>query len=254
MVHSFPKAILFDMDDTILAYSQNSEQSWLAVSERFAERYSTHAPESVARAIKASSTEYWRDAERHRTGRLNMDMTRQQIIADTLTGLGIDDQSLALEMALAYAAHREDAITPFPGALDTLRELRKHHVRLALLTNGSAIIQRRRIEKHALASYFDYILIEGEFGIGKPDRRVYLHALEQLGVAPSEAWMVGDNLEWEVALPQQLGMFAVWLDFAGKGLSESSAVHPDRIIESLPELLDVWEEKEDATLAPSAAS
>ena len=51
---------------------------------------------------------------------------------------------------------------------------------MALLTNGSAAIQRRRIEKHALATYFDYILIEGEFGIGKPDRRVYLHANSHL--------------------------------------------------------------------------
>ncbi len=238
MTHSLPKAILCDMDDTILAYSQNADHSWRTVGERFAGRFSHLSPETVLKAIKLSSTEYWSDAERHRTGRLNMDLTRQKIVADALAGLGIDDQTLALEMALAYAAHREEAITPFPGALETLRELRKRNVGLALLTNGSATIQRRRVEKHALPSYFDYILIEGEFGVGKPDRRVYLHALEQLGVAPAEAWMVGDNLEWEVALPQQLGIFAIWFDFAGKGLPESSTVRPDRIIRSLPELLD----------------
>ena len=50
--------------------------------------------------------------------------------------------------------------------------------------------------------------------------------------------MVGDNLEWEVVLPQQIGIFAIWFDLAGKGLPESSTVHPDRIIRSLPELLD----------------
>lgn len=242
------------MDDTILAYSQNANRSWRAVGERFAERLSGLSPETVINAIKASSSEYWGDAERHRVGRLNMDRTRQKIVADALAGLGIDDQTLALEMALAYAVHREDAITPFPGALETLQKLRNRDVRLALLTNGSANIQRGRIEKHGLVAYFDYILIEGEFGLGKPDRRVYLHALEQLGVTPTEAWMVGDNLEWEVALPQHLGMFAVWFDFVGKGLPASSSVHPDRIIRSLPELLDVLEGKKDATLAPFALS
>ena len=222
------------MTDDPLAYSQNIDYSWRAVGERFAERYPALSPETVVKAIKASSSEYWSDAERHRVGRLNMDLTRQKIVASALAGLGIDDSSLALEMALAYAVHREDAIIPFPGALETLQELRKRDVRLALLTNGSATIQRRRIEKHALPSYFDCILIEGEFGFGKPDRRVYLHALDQLGVIPKEAWMVGDNLEWEVAIPQYLGMFAIWFDFADKGLPASSAVHPDRMIKSLP--------------------
>ena len=141
-------------------------------------------------------------------------------------------------MAQAYAAHREEAIKPFPDALETLDALRKRAIRLALLTNGEATIQRRRIEKHALASYFDSILIEGEFGVGKPDRRVYLHALKELGVRPEEAWMVGDNLEWEVALPQRLGMLAIWFDVVGAGLPESSPIRPDRIITSLSELLD----------------
>ena len=110
-------------------------------------------------------------------------------------------------------------------------------MQLALLTNGSAEIQRRRIEKHQLVSLFDYILIEGEFGVVKPDERVYLYALEQLKALPKEAWMVGDNLEWEVATPQRLGIFAIWLDVAGIGLPESNSIHPDRIIHTLPELL-----------------
>ena len=77
----------------------------------------------------------------------------------------------------------------------------------------------------------------GEFGVGKPDQRVYLHALDQLKVQPEETWMVGDNLEWEVVIPQQLGIFAIWLDTLGKGLPENSSIHPDRVIRDLPELL-----------------
>jgi putative hydrolase of the HAD superfamily len=49
--------------------------------------------------------------------------------------------------------------------------------------------------------------------------------------------MVGDNLEWEVAAPQRLGIFGVWHDHLGAGLPPGSAVKPDRIIERLPELL-----------------
>lgn len=81
---------------------------------------------------------------------------------------------------LAY--HREEAIEPFPGAINTLQTLRECDVQLALLTNGSAEMQRRRIERHRLVPLCDYILIEGEFGVGKPDERVYLHVLDQLKV------------------------------------------------------------------------
>ena len=237
MTNQLPKAILFDMDDTILAYSGNTDQSWHVVCSRFASRVGNLTSEVLVNAIKANAALYWSDPEQHRTGRLQLDVARQQIIATALRQLDVDDPSLAHDMALAYAAQREEAIEPFPGALDTLRTLREHDVQLALLTNGSAEVQRRRIERHQLVSLFDYILIEGEFGVGKPDERVYLHVLDQLKVPPHEAWMVGDNLEWEVAIPQHLGMYAIWLDFAGTGLPASSSIRPDRIIRTLPELL-----------------
>ena len=208
---------------------------WLC--EQFADKLDSIHPETLIKAIKVNSAAYWSDPERHRIGRLDLDKTRQKIVADTLLQFGIDNPSLAQDMASAYALHREEAIKPFPDAVQTLQELRKRGVLLGLLTNGNAVIQRRRIEKHELPSYFDYILIEGEFGIGKPDRRVYLHALDQLAVKPEETWMVGDNLEWEVAVPQSLGMFAIWYDFACVGLPVSSTIHPDRIIRSLSELL-----------------
>src|SRR5215469_9820638 len=237
MTNCLPRAILFDMDDTILAYSHNADHSWKAVINSFASKVEDVKPEALLKAIKASAAAYWSDPEKHRLGRLNLDATRQQIVASALRQLDVNDVSLARDMALAYAVEREESISPFPGAIDTLRTLRECGVQLALLTNGSAEIQRRRIEKHQLVSFFDYILIEGEFGVGKPDERVYLHALDQLKVLPREAWMVGDNLEWEVVIPQRLGMFAVWLDVVGKGLPESSSIHPDRIIHTLPELL-----------------
>ena len=37
--------------------------------------------------------------------------------------------------------------------------------------------QRDKIERHRLAGFFDVIVIEGEFGAGKPDEVVYRHAL-----------------------------------------------------------------------------
>src|SRR5207245_470771 len=76
-----------------------------------------------------------------------------------------------------------------------LDALRARGLPLALVTNGDAVQQRDKIERHDLARYFDAILIEGEFGCGKPEERVYREALRRLGVGSEGAWMVGDPLE-----------------------------------------------------------
>jgi putative hydrolase of the HAD superfamily len=65
----------------------------------------------------------------------------------------------------------------------------------------------------------------------------FLYAMSALGVEAHETWIVGDNLEWEVAAPQKLGIFAIWHDGFGKGLPEGSAVRPDRVIRAISELL-----------------
>jgi len=114
--------------------------------------------------------------------------------------------------------------------------LRASGCRLALLTNGSAQMQRSKIDRFALAGHFDTILIEGEVGFGKPDPRVYQRALELLGVAPGDTWMVGDNLEWDVAEPQRQGIYGIWIDVRGSGLPQGHPVRPDRIIRKLSEL------------------
>lgn len=108
---------------------------------------------------------------------------------------------------------------------------------MALVTNGSRETQRGKINDHDLEQFFDCIVVEGEFGVGKPNDEVYLHAMKSLGVKPGETWMVGDNFEWEVVAPKRLGITAVWVDARGEGLPEAPSVMPDRIINSITELI-----------------
>ena len=51
--------------------------------------------------------------------------------------------------------------------------------------------------------------------------------------------MVGDDVVFDIAVPQQLGMVVIWMDPARRGLPEKSSVHPDAIIYTLPELLEL---------------
>jgi putative hydrolase of the HAD superfamily len=193
-------------------------------------------PESLYRAIEKTREWFWTDAERHRRGRLDLDAAATEVVALSLAELGSDDRSLAARIAAKYRRDRQEGLRPLPGAIETLHWLREHGCRLALLTNGSATEQRWKIARFQLADVFDATLIEGELGFGKPDPRIYTRALEGLAVSASDAWMVGDNLEWDVEQPQRMGMSGIWIDIQGAGLPEGCTVRPTRIVKALREL------------------
>ena len=134
----------------------------------------------------------------------------------------------------AYGARTEADRGPFPGALDALRAFRALGIKLALVTNGAAAVQRAKIERFELAPLFDAIVVEGEFGLGKPEQAVYAHALASLGVSAADAWMVGDNLEWDVVAPRRLGMKGIWIRPGGS--TEFDSEDADAIVPDLPAL------------------
>jgi putative hydrolase of the HAD superfamily len=120
----------------------------------------------------------------------------------------------------------------------TVDALRQRGVKLALVTNGAAEFQRAEIERFDLSHRFDHIQIEGEFGQGKPELAVYRHALERLGCEACDAWMVGDNYEWEVEAPQKLGLCGIWYDPFEAGIPAHATAKPTRVIRRLGELLE----------------
>lgn len=236
MPNLLPRALLLDLDDTIVSDSDSADQCWRTIFPVFVHRFDGHDSETLLTQMREYREWFWSDPERNRRGRLELIATRQHIVEVALQRLGVRDDALAHEMTQAYSLERESMARPFPGAIETVEWFRSRGVRLALLTNGGARLQRLKVLRWGLASLFDRVLIEGEFGAGKPDARVYRHALEQLDAGPEQTWMVGDNLEWDVGAPQRLGIAGIWVDHASQGLPDTSPVRPDRIIRTLAEL------------------
>ena len=232
-----PKAILIDLDDTVVADDAVHEKAWKGVFKKPAFQECEFNITKLRSIIKKTGDWYYSDPERNRRARQNLPAARREVVSISLSSLGIDDPKLAYKLADSYGIEKEKAIFVYPGAIETIRYFKNHGVLLALVTNGSSEFQRRKIERFGLTPYFDYILIEGEFGIGKPDKRLFKHALDQLKVDPSEVWMVGDRLEHDIGGAQSIGIYAIWIDWRGEGLPKSSDVQPDRIIRTLSELL-----------------
>jgi len=235
----YPEAVLVDLDDTILSINASVDRCWCDVCARFAERDGGLIPEKLLAAINEARTWYWSDLERHRVGRLNLDRARQEVVEMALISLGINDRTAAHGLADSYSIEIEEATQPFPGAIDTLKHFRRHGVRTALVTNGSSEFQRRKIGRYGLVPLFDFIVIEGEFGFGKPDRRIFQHALDRLSIGLEGAWMIGDDLARDITGAREMGIFSIWVDWQNKGLPASSSVRPDRIVASIAELVNI---------------
>lgn len=235
MTPATPRAILVDLDDTILAAGQRP-QVLLAIAQEFAAELSPHPPQAVADQLEAALTRFWSDPERHKVARFGIAEARRSVVRDAFAVLPPLTRELADRFAAQFTAAREAMTVCFPGALEGLQALRDHGVRLALITNGSAATQRAKIARFELAGFFDHIQIEGEVGFGKPEPRAYHHAMAALGAQPHETWIVGDHLEWEVRTPQTLGLTAVWCDGFARGLPPDAACTPDHIVVSLSEL------------------
>ena len=229
-------ALLLDLDDTLLAYSAGVDASWAEACG--AVPLPMETPTLVA-ALAETRKWFWSgDPGRHARERVNMLGAWTKIVLEALARCGCTDDALASAIARDYAARRREAMRLFPEARAVLDAFRARGLPLALVTNGDALQQRDKIERHDLERYFGAIVIEGEFGCGKPQERVYREALRQLGVGTDGVWMVGDNLEWDVLAPQRLGLTGVWLDREGGGLPPAHAeARPHRIIRSLAELL-----------------
>jgi HAD superfamily hydrolase (TIGR01549 family) len=124
-----------------------------------------------------------------------------------------------------------------PDVVPVLEALTAAGYRLAVLANQPGRT-RETLERDGLGRYFSLYSISEELGFEKPDPRIFAHAVEQAGVEPGRAVMVGDRLDNDVRPAQAAGMRAIWL-LRGEAPEEPTreqAAEPDAVIRTLEEL------------------
>ena len=235
--NSYPEAILFDLDDTIIAHTAVAGDLWQSLCFEYAGVIGRVDSNELLRTIDNVRDWFWADPERHRQKRLNLFQARRELLEFTFSEIGLDDISIAHQIADKYSTRREEIAELFPGSLDTLEYFKTLDIKMALVTNGASDLQRAKIERFGLSRFFDYILVEGEYGVEKPDKSVFLHALNILEVNGEDTWMIGDDLNRDIAGAQNVGVFSVWNDWRKKGLPDNTSIKPDRTITAISELV-----------------
>jgi len=227
-------SLLFDLDDTLLTYDGVSSEAWKDACEKY--RVANHDSRQIHETINKISEWFWSDAERHRNGRLDIKNARRQVVSMAFDELNIVDcEETAINLADHFSELREKLMQPFPQAIETLEHLKKKHFPMGLITNGSEDVQKAKIIRFNLARFFDVILIEGAFGKGKPEKDVFLHALDKLGASPENTYMIGDSIEYDIEGAKPLGIRTIWHNWSNR----QPVSGPDYTIKSIPEILPI---------------
>ncbi len=124
------------------------------------------------------------------------------------------------------------------GTLPVLKKLEESGYRLGLISNaGDDRDVHQLVDKFGISSYFDYIITSAACGYRKPHPRIFELALSNWYFLPSEAVMVGDNPEADVAGAKSAGLYAIWLKHrAEQRLEDQLEAKPDAIAHTLSEI------------------
>jgi putative hydrolase of the HAD superfamily len=121
----------------------------------------------------------------------------EQILAARL--LRMDGQAVVAEGLLRRMF---DASRTLPAMYDTIRTLRAAGLRTALLSNSWGCDEYPRADFPGL---FDTVVLSGEVGMRKPEKEIFLHAADTLGLPPAQCVFI-DDMPANVAAAQACGM------------------------------------------------
>ncbi len=160
-----------------------------------------------------------------------------QLIASALgPGATDDQQRTGLSLFLAhYQLHKLDATRPYPGVVEALDALATYT--MSVLSNKPTNMSVDILQGLGLAKYFRSIYGGDSFEKKKPDPTGALKILQEFGVSPAQAAMVGDS-EVDVQTARNAGMLAVTVNY-GFGVHDRAAHPADIYLDSLTDLVNL---------------
>ncbi len=220
------RAVLFDLDDTLIPERPSIVAAYAAIGERVwgdgsAQRaamlretaravWKTGRPEEYARRVhfglgEALYGEFVADgpgpdALRAFVPRLHAEAFEAALPAEAR---GTSPQLVAL-----WKRARMEALAPYPSTIEVLDHW-LDRLPLALVTNGASRLQRAKLAVTGLDRYFDTVIVAEEAGVGKPDPRPFHLALERLDLSPEEVVMVGNDARRDVGGADAAGIRAI---------------------------------------------
>jgi putative hydrolase of the HAD superfamily len=140
------------------------------------------------------------------------------------------------EMSRGISRRKQRLYPHVREVLDVLRE----RYPLALVTDAQSAYTRGELHKVGLLDYFDPIIVSGDHGYRKPDRRLFQFALDGMGVAAENALYVGNDMRRDIFGAREVGMKTVMFD-SNQGTKVHLDCVPDYTIMDFRDLLKIFD-------------
>jgi putative hydrolase of the HAD superfamily len=226
------KAVLFDLDETLIDAQAGLKATHHTVAKRLCEYLARSGIKVSERSIRVKLKAL--DDRMNVETKYNRDAWWPVLFGEIDVEQKIS-RSLVEELTHLYWVTFARATEPYPDAEPTLIHLKGEGYKLGLVTDtdGRKGWKKRRIKQFRLAGLFDTIVIGGDDTLHtKPDPDSFLLAASNLGLRAGECVFVGDKPFTDIKGAKAAGMRTILLNRRDWGISERA----DFTISSLAEL------------------
>jgi FMN hydrolase / 5-amino-6-(5-phospho-D-ribitylamino)uracil phosphatase len=196
------RAITIDLDDTLWPIWPTIERAEKALHDWLTE----NAPMAAALFSSPSALRDIRDHMAHSRPELKHDLSalRRESIRLALYRAG--ENPLMAEQAFEVFFAERQRVTLFDDARPALRFLAERYPIVAL-SNGNADLARI-----GLGEFFRASISAREFGVGKPDPRIFHAAAGAVDTMPEDVLHIGDDATLDALGALNAGMQAAWIN------------------------------------------
>ena len=180
--------------------------------------------------------------EASRNGEMTMDEYHIYRIREAAKDLGVclsDKQ--ALNMQKEYKKNQQK-LQMSDITISILELAKKNNVKLGIITNGPSEHQWSKVKALGVEKWIDKenIIVSGDYGINKPDVRIYEIMQEKLQLPNDSLYYIGDSLENDIVGANNAGWKAIWINRYKKKLPENAYIY--KIAENNAELFEIISE------------
>jgi putative hydrolase of the HAD superfamily len=101
---------------------------------------------------------------------------------------------------------------PQPGIAAVLARLAERKIPCAVVSNAmfSARLLAWELARHGFGDAFQFVMSSADYGVQKPHPAIFRAAAARLGLDPVEIWFVGDSYRKDVQGARNAGMTGIW--------------------------------------------
>ncbi len=187
------KAVLFDLDDTLYPEIEFVKSGFTAVARHLASKHNLNADSLFQQMLDILQ----RDG-------------RGKIFDTLLEKLGLFSGETVRTLVDLYRSH-QPSISLYPDTLPVLENLRRNGIKIGIITDAMASVQKNKVKALGLGNSFDIIIYTEELGEGcsKPSPVPFKTALDSLKMPAPDAAYIGDDPSKDFLAPNNLGMLTV---------------------------------------------